>query len=401
MDNEIVLKEKDGKVTFPINTSPCYVRGMKDGAKMTLGDSDHSDSGPAKESVRLANPAGDSWHVSTERDEDYENSHPEFIKRFPGKMSIQGVNASAEQGGKALAVHLEPQEKERKTMPFYTTLVPPKPITIPGKASHLGLWVRAASDWGRVVYCLRDAKGERWLSVGKKNEWNCDDPNCWSQFNFDGWRYLRFELPANAPYDGYREAGTTWWGYYGQGDGVVDLPLTLEKVLVERRTHVIQLDQLKPANPEDVLLANLRAEYEKPADQSDEAIRLARLRMPHPAATPELENPIQKLLETGGGAPTTITKVAPPEREYDGTRCLVFFEAVSGAKSYDVWVSPYPDGRGAICLAQGWTEPGKLLTGLNANTALYLFVTYTDQNGKISRPSAAKHILLKDDFPFK
>ena len=70
---------------------------------------------------------------------------------------------------------LAKQEKERKVMPFYTTLVPPTPIVIPGKASHLGLWVKAASDWGRVVYSLRDAKGERWISIGKKDEWNVDD----------------------------------------------------------------------------------------------------------------------------------------------------------------------------------------------------------------------------------
>ena len=81
-------------------------------------------------------------------------------------------------------------------MPFYTTLMPARPVVIPGKASHLGLWVKAASDWGRVVYCLRDAKGERWLSVGKKGEWNVDDVHSWSAFNFDGWRYLTFELPG-------------------------------------------------------------------------------------------------------------------------------------------------------------------------------------------------------------
>jgi hypothetical protein len=217
--------------------------------------------------------------MSTDRDDDYENVHLEFVKKFPGKMTTQVVSAPKEAGGKALAVHLEKQEKERKTMPFYTTLVPTKPIVIPGKASHLGLWVRAAGDWGRVVYCLHDAKGERWLSVGKKGEWNCDDVHSWSAFNFDGWRYLRFELPGNAPWDCYREAGTSFWGYYGEGDGVVDLPLTLEKIIVERRTHVIQVDELKPANPEDVLLGDFHAEYERPADNSVEAVRLSRLRM--------------------------------------------------------------------------------------------------------------------------
>jgi hypothetical protein len=267
------------RVTVRASTSPCYVWGLKEDAKVTLGAPDHSDSKPGNNSTVLANLGDGSWNISADRDDDYENVHLEFVKKFPGKMTTQAVSAPKEAGGQALAVHLEKQEKERKTMPFYTTLVPPEPITIPGKASHLGLWVRAASDWGRVVYCLRDANGERWLSVGKKGEWNVDDVHCWSAFNFDGWRYLPFELCGNQPYDCYRDMGTSFWGYYGKGDGIVDLPLTLEKIIVERRTHVIKADEQIAANPEDVLLGDLYAEYEKPADKTDEAVRLSRLRM--------------------------------------------------------------------------------------------------------------------------
>lgn len=280
MDNGTTLDTKDGKFTFTVSASPIYIRGLQNEAKIAvLGKPDHSDSKPAHNSHKLANIGDGSWKISTDTDEDYETSHIEFVKRFPGKMTIQPVAADKAQGGKALTVHLEKQKKERKTMPFYTTLVPVKPIVIPGKASHLGLWVRAAGDWGRVVYCLRDAKGERWLSVGKKDEWNVDDVHNWSAFNFDGWRYLDFELPGNAAWDCYREAGTSFWGYYGQGDGIVDLPLTLEKIIVERRTHVIQVDELKPASPEDVLLADLHAEYEKPGDKTAEAVRWSRMRM--------------------------------------------------------------------------------------------------------------------------
>src|SRR5262249_40228374 len=148
-----------------------------------------SDAKPGANAVALGNLGDGSWTMSAERDADYENVHVEFIKKFPGKFSVKAAEGP-QAGEKALAVHLEKQEKERRTMPFYTTLVPQKPLVIPGKASHLGLWVKAASDWGRVVYCLKDAKGERWLSVGKKGEWNVDDTHNWSAFNFDGWRYL-------------------------------------------------------------------------------------------------------------------------------------------------------------------------------------------------------------------
>ena len=283
-------------------------------------------------------------------------------------------------------------------MPFYATLVPGKPVLIPGRASHLGLWVKAASDWGRVVYSLRDARGERWLAVGKKGEWNVDDTHSWSALNFDGWRYLTFELPGNAPYDAYREMGTSFWGNY-DGDGIVDYPLTLEKILVERRTHVIQGTEQLPASPADVLLGGLYAEYEKPADRTDEAVRQSRLRLPLPPGAPALANPVAELAKTGTTPAPAVTKVAPPEREYDGRRCHVYFDPVPGAKTYDVLVTPYADGRGAIPLGEKWTAPGQLLTGLAPNTDLYLFVVARDAKGNPSKPSKGFKVNLKDMFP--
>jgi hypothetical protein len=399
MDNTATVPEKDGKATFTVGTSPVYVHGLAGDARVTLGTPDHSDAKVGPHAVALAELGDGSWKLSAERDADYEDVHPEFIKKFPGKFSLHEA-AGPDGKGKALAVRLEKQEKERRTMPFYTTLVPPKPIVIPGKASHLGLWVKAASDWGRIVYCLKDAKGERWLSVGKKGEWNVDDVHNWSAFNFDGWRYLTFELPGNAPYDLYREAGTSFWGNY-QGDMVVDLPLTLEKIIVERRTHVIHATEQLPAAPDDVLLGSLYAEYEKPADRTDEAVRLSRLRMPVPSAPPDLANPIRQLTEAGTAAGPEVTKVNPPEREYDGRRCHVHFAPAAGAKAYDVWVSTYADGRGAVLLGKDWAAPGQLLTGLSPNVDLYLFVVAKDAAGKASRPGKPFKVNLKDMFPMK
>jgi hypothetical protein len=385
--------------TFTISPSPCYVRGLAQDAKFKVGEPDHSDSKPGPNAALLAELGDGAWKQSTERDADYEEVHLEFVKKFPGKFR---VNPEPEDlYGKALAIHLEKPEKERRTMPFYTTLVPAKPLAIPGKASHLGVWVKAASDWGRVVYCLRDAKGERWLSVGKKGEWNVDDVHSWSAFNFDGWRYLTFEMPGNAPYDLYREAGTSFWGYYGEGDAVVDLPLTLEKIIVERRTHVIHGTEQLAAKTDDVLLGGLYAEYDTPANKTDEAVRQSRLRMPLPANSPRLENPIAKLRESGVGASPEINKITTPEREYDGRRCHVHFPAVKGARSYDIWVSTYADGRGAIVLGDKWTAPGQLLTGLAPNIDYYLFVVVRGEKDQLSKPSTGFKVNLKDMFPMK
>jgi hypothetical protein len=399
MDNSVPAREQDGKATFTVSTSPVYVHGWTGTGAITLGTPDHSDAKPGQHRVQLGDLGDGSWKLSADRDTDYEEVHLEFIKKFPGKFSLHPA-AGPDGKGKALAVRLEKQEKQPRVMPFYTTLVPSKPIVIPGRASHLGIWVKAASDWGRVVYCLRDAKGERWLSVGKKGEWNVDDTHNWSAFNFDGWRYLAFELPANSPYDIFREAGTTFWGNY-QGDMVVDLPLTLEKIIVERRTHVIQATELVLASTDDVLLGAHYAEYEKPADQTDEAIRLSRLRMPIPATPPELGNPIRQLSETGTSPGPEVTRISIPEREYDGRRCHVHFAPAAGAKTYEVWVATYPDGRGAIALGKDWPAPGQLLTGLSPNIDLYLFVVAKDAVGKPSKPGKAFKVNLKDMFAQK
>src|SRR5260370_39502015 len=114
--------------------------------------------------------------------------------------------------------------------------------------------------------------------------------------------------------------GTTFWGHYGPGDGIVDYPLTLEKIIVERRTHVIAGTELVPAAPDDVLLGSLFAEYETATDRTPEAIRLSQLRMPLPAAPPELANPLKKFIDAGDGNGPAISKVAPPERADDDTR---------------------------------------------------------------------------------
>jgi hypothetical protein len=101
------------------------------------------------------------------------------------------------------------------------------------------------------------------------------------------------------------------------------------------------------------------------------------------------------------GAPTKALKVTDPEHQYDGTRCHVHFEPVTGAKGYHVWVSPYSDGRGALQLGANWIESGKMIEGLRPGIEFYLFVLYTDKDGKLSKPSPPLEFTLKDRFGYK
>ena len=123
--------------------------------------------------------------------------------------------------------------------------------------------------------------------------------------------------------------------------------------------------------------------------------------MPVPEGMPALSNPISELAEAGVAPPTTVEKVTAPTYQDDGTRCHVHCRAVEGAQSYDVWVSPYPDGRGALKLGSAWKESGGLIRGLRPDTDFYVFVAYTDDGGKPSEPSEPLKIHLQDLFARK
>src|SRR5207247_4442202 len=120
MDNAAPAPEKDGKATFAVGTSSVYVRGLAGDAKVTLGTPDHSDAKPGPNTVALADLGDGSWKLSAERDTDYEDVHLEFIMKFAGKFSLH-TGAGPVGKGKALAVRRGKQEKERRTMPVYTT----------------------------------------------------------------------------------------------------------------------------------------------------------------------------------------------------------------------------------------------------------------------------------------
>jgi hypothetical protein len=428
MDNTDVLPSTGRRATITVGTSPIYVSGVESLKVASLGAPDHSDSvvesrtrdektwrtgllppeQPVVVEKTIARLGEGNWAVAAQaRDEIYEQNNFD-TKRFPGAMTATVTNDPG-RPEPALAIRLEKQEKERQLMPWYSILKPASPVEVPGKAAALGLWVKAASDWGRVVYCLRDAQGERWLSIGTRDQWNCNDPHCWSMFNFDGWRYLRFELPANSPYDRYRESGTVWWGHFG-GDGIVDLPLKLESIIVERRTHVLYVNDIQPADPSDVLLGDLVAEYATEADATAAAVKWDRIRLPLPRNPPPMANPIADLASQGTLPPVTLEKVTMPDWGYDGTRCHVHFTEATGAKEYQVWVAAYPDGRGAVTIGT-MKKSGGLVNNLRPAMKLYLWVTYstgaspakgkTATSGATSRPSNPLEIDLVDAFSQK
>jgi hypothetical protein len=405
MNNTRVLQSKNKEVTLTTDPSVIYVSGARIVAA-AVGPPDHADARPAKDSQVVADLGDGSWRLSGKRDPTYE--HGTFaVQRFPGKFTIKVVDdtppysAPAEKGeakeSKVLQVTLEKQDKVYELMPWYTLLVPQKPIVLKGAPAALGLWVKGASDWGRVIYTLRDAKGERWTSIGTQDQYNCDDVHSWSAFNFDGWRYLRFELPGHAGWDSFRKHGTTWWRSDG-GDGIVDLPLRLENIIIEQRSHVLYVNDVQPAASNVVRLGKLVVEYASPDDATEEAVRISRLRMALPIGLPVLPNPIAEMQRDGQGTAPTITRLEPPAEHNDGTKARIFFQEAPSAKAHFVWVSAHADGRGAVNLTPAGARSGVLLTGLRPGLKSYFWVTYRDAMGKMSKPSRPGSITLIDTF---
>ena len=285
-NNSNLLDVKNHNVAVEVSSSPVWVTGIDKIIDIKLAKPFYNDQ-PAANHILLDDFSKEHWQYDKRRDLSYENNHWD-TKRYASPLHVSYAFSDA-QNAAVLQVELEKPKKDPKVMPLYGTIVPDEPFVIPGKASALGCWVKGNGSWGRIIYNLRDAKGELWRNIGVKDQWNCDDIHSWSFFNFDGWRYMSFPLPSHSAYDSFRELGTTWWKSEG-GDDIVDLPLIIETIIIEMRTHVIYVNDMeKVPYPNIIQLTDLTAEYKNRDDMTVAAITKNRIRMKS-EATAVLEN---------------------------------------------------------------------------------------------------------------
>ena len=130
-------------------------------------------------------------------------------------------------------------------------------VHLEGTPTEIGLWINGNSGWGRPIFELTDATGQRWISLGAEqqgvprkwledlvpkdqllkwskpgvNDWNTGDVFGRSRINFDGWRYLSFPLPGNYVGEKYPWPANSQWRW--DKDGVVHYPLTLRRLIIE------------------------------------------------------------------------------------------------------------------------------------------------------------------------
>jgi hypothetical protein len=396
MGNAVKVPVTNGSIAVPLSPTPVWLTGIGGIDGFTLGAPTY-DSAPAKITRPIADMTATLWTQDATEDKAYANNHFS-VRRIPDpKLTVEfGQGEDGHPDAAAVTLPVEPGDRPLATR--YGAVKLKKPVTIPGKASALGIWIKGNSSWGRVVYQLRDAKGEIWTSSGTKDDWNCDDTHGWSFVNFDGWRYVRFPLPGNHPYDAARDLETTWWGSYG-GDGIADLPLTLEKIIVEARNEVPCLGEMKLVPERSYKLSHLVAEYDAEENAAPAIIAKSKLRMPAPVWSGPAENLLAKLTAEGAGPAPELREFTEPTHFNDGRRMVIRFDEQPG-QLYNLYLSIYPDGRGADLLKAG-VKSGDQVTGFKPETTMYLFLTSVGGDKKESKPSKPFQLITHDNFAEK
>ena len=404
----VALKDRQGMVT--LSSTPQWLVVRKGSIQSAaVGEPTYADAPLANNKV-LENFEARDWKYDPAVFERYQTNHWD-MPREPGTMQAERKK-NEQRKSTVFRVELQNPDAKKPMVGFYGVFAPAKPIEIPGKAKALGFWVNGNSAWNRFIYEIEDAKGEKWISCGTRDAWNCDDIHSWSSINHDGWRYMSFPLPGNAPGDNFREADTTWWG--SDAEGIVDLPVKLTRVMIEMRPQMVYADEMLPVKDLSIELDDLTAEYADAKDMTTAPVLTQRsaANVLNDGKLPPLPNPHAELAKTGTGTPPKIGKMYPPAEFYNGTKLYCEVEPVAGAKRYRGYVAVYPDGRGAKALAvdqqstdkmaKTLKQPNELFFDrLRPATPLYFFVTTLDADGKESKPSAIRKVMLKDEFPFK
>ena len=275
--NETPVSVIGGKVEVNLTSSPAYLVGQGQITAAAAGAPVYRDQPEGKVSpLSLLDDLKD-WTVEEGRNMELEYYNP-FVPRRKGNFIFEKVDGFE---GKSGAIRVTPKPlapvKETLAMPMYSVLAHNKGIPVPGTPTEIGLWVNGNSGWGRVIFELTDASGQRWISLGAQypgapeaflskevldqfkspgiSDWNTDDAWGLSRINFDGWRYVAFPLPGNYPGEQYKWPANSQWRW--DKDGVVHYPLTLKKIVVELNEKVLHMKTYAPVPRPEIYLKDL------------------------------------------------------------------------------------------------------------------------------------------------
>lgn len=237
------------------------------------------------------------WQLIEGKDEELD-AYNFMQPRQPGRFAVQTVK---EFEGKKNPLEVKALNADTKNwwMPEYSRLQMKQPVAIEGHPTHIGLMVNGNGGWGRIVFELEDAAGQRWISLGTEQEgkpnpwladwltpeefqklndsksnsagvsdWNSNDAWGRSMINFAGWRYMQFPLPGNYPGEGYHWPYTSQWRCLKadgtRGDYKVHYPLKFTKLAVTARSNVLYGTEVVSVRRPEIYLKDLQVTYGDP-----------------------------------------------------------------------------------------------------------------------------------------
>lgn len=160
--------------------------------------------------------------------------------RRPGKFTLR-QQSDAEQGA-CLEVTLQKEGELPAVVAEYTALKLKQPALIPGRPHSIGMWVKGDSSWGRIMWEIEDAKGERFRSSGGLDG---GDWGNYSALDFDDWCFMSFPLTNDSPLV-HVEPGPGSKQWESNGDGRLDYPLKLSGIYVITHRQSLNLTKMMP-----------------------------------------------------------------------------------------------------------------------------------------------------------
>lgn len=277
--------EESGGISFNVSPAPVFVSSSKPLGKVMLDEPQYDGRPTKSDKPFVVSPLTNlkDWEIETSRSSELEFYNFENPRRL-GNFLYEPI---AELAGEKKALRVTPQlpVEGSSFLPMYSVLTHKSGVELPGEPTEIGLLVHGNSGWGRVMFELEDADGERFISIGAAakgeptrwmadwmpaeelakmkemsvSDWNTNDARQRSRFNFDGWRFVRFPLPGQYAGEGYHWPDNSQWK--SSADGVVKYPLKFKKLVLELPEKVLTLNEYAAPARLDVAIKDLTVTY--------------------------------------------------------------------------------------------------------------------------------------------
>jgi len=147
--------------------------------------------------VKLVNRMDDSaeWTLAETKEPLLEKTRGTALPyRTLGRYAVRQV-VDPEKGNCVELELVEPNLALSTVCHEYAVLKLKRPVTLAGKPSSVGMWVKGNSGWGQVYWVIEDARGQRRISCGTRiHRADVFDYDGRVSISFDGWNFLSMPI---------------------------------------------------------------------------------------------------------------------------------------------------------------------------------------------------------------